>query len=84
MRRVTHRTTLPQRGVLENKRPGLLAVTLRARLVSARHRQAAGRLQNVAAMRVMTLRAAHVLFDKRMMLRQMKLCFGLAMTLETR
>lgn len=63
MRCVTDGAAFAQRGVLENERPGLFAMTLGAGLVGARHGQTAGRFENIAAMRVMALRAAHVLLD---------------------
>ena len=82
MRCVTNGASFAQCSMLENERPRLLAMTLRASLIGASHGQAAGWLENIASVRVVALGASHVLFDKRMMLRQMKLGFGLPMALE--
>src|SRR5262245_20556694 len=70
VRAVTHRASFPQCLMLENKRTGLLAVTLGAILVEPRHCQSAGGLENVAAVRIVALHAVHAAFRHRMMLGQ--------------
>jgi hypothetical protein len=84
VRVVTHRAAFTQREVLKNHRAGLFAVTLRAILVRAGHRQAARRFENVSAMWVVALYAIHPALDDRMVLRQMKLRFDFNMALKTR
>jgi hypothetical protein len=81
---MTDGATFAQRRVLEDKGPGLLAMALRTRFIGAGHCQATSGFENVAAMRVMALGAAHVLLDQRMMLWQMKLGLRLPVTLEAR
>lgn len=73
VRRMANRAAFPQRCVLENKWPRLFPVALPAGLVSTRHREAAGRLENVPAMRVVALRATQLVFRQRMVLRQPEL-----------
>ena len=75
VRAMANGATFTKRGMLEHKRPGLLPVALGAGFVDARHSQAAGRFENIAAMGVMALGAVHFLLGQRMMLRQME--FGL-------
>jgi hypothetical protein len=53
------------------------------RVVEPRHGQAAGRFENVAAMRVMALGAIDLFFDQRMVLGQVKLSFNRTMTFKT-
>jgi hypothetical protein len=79
---MTCRAAFPQGGMLENEGPGLLTMALRAVFIPTRHRQSAGWLHDVAAMRVMTLNAIHLLFHHRVMLWQPKLDFRGTMTLE--
>jgi hypothetical protein len=75
------RATFPQRLVLVNHRPRLLAMAFGARLVQPRHagsgphaqRRAMRRLENVRAVRIMALDAVHSALDDWMMLRQLKL-----------
>jgi len=83
MRLVTHHASFAQRFVLENERLDLLTVALRAALVEPGHGQAAGRLENVGPMRVVTRGAGHAPFDDRMPLRQVKLGLRVQMTLKT-
>ena len=83
VRVMAHGAAFSHRFVLENKWPGLLAVTLGAVLVKPRHGQAAGWFENVAAVRIVALDAIHASFDNRMMLGQVKLGVGLQMTLKT-
>ena len=92
MRVVTHRATLAQRFMLENKWPRLLSMTLRAGLVQSRHRQSgrqtawrgARGLENVSPVRIVALNAIHVAFDHGMMLGHPKFRLCLQMTLKTR
>lgn len=70
--------------MLEHKWPCLLAMTLRATLVQARHGQTAGRLENVHAMRVMALNTIHMPLNNGMTLRQSELAAHLEMALEAR
>jgi len=84
MRVVTHRATLSQRFMLEDKRPRLFPMTLRAILIQPRHREPACLFENVAPMRVMALNAIHVAFHHRMMLGHSKFRLRLQMTLKTR
>ena len=58
-------------------------MTLRATFILSRHRESARRLENVAAMRIVALHAAHVAFDDRMMLRQIEFRVNVEMTLKT-
>jgi hypothetical protein len=83
VRVVAHRATFTHRFVFEHKWPRLLAMTLRAGLVQARHRQAPCPFENVAAMRIMALHAVHSIFQHRMVLRQFEFSVRLQMTLKT-
>lgn len=69
MRVVAGGATLAQGLVLEYERAALLSMTLGATFVQARHRQTAGGLHNVMAMRIVALHAIHAAFNDRMMLR---------------
>jgi hypothetical protein len=73
MRLMTGRATLPQRFMLEHKRPGLLAMATAAIFIQARHRRPTGRFENVPAMRIVTLHTIHPPFEHGMPLRQMEL-----------
>src|SRR5215472_3309447 len=77
-------TSLSQRGMFKNERPSLLTMTLAAAFIQACHRQSAGRLENIAPVRIVALRAIHFLFQDGMMLRQVKLSFLRAVTFKTR
>ncbi len=59
-------------------------MTLRAAFVLPGHGQAAGRLEDVASMRVMALPAAQVAFNDLMMLRQAEFGVNVEVTLKTR
>src|ERR1044071_5261193 len=83
MRIVTDGAPCPECFVFKNKRPCLLAVTLRAILIDPRHCQSARRLEYVEPVRIMTAHATHALLDDRMMLRQTKFGARLKMTLKT-
>src|SRR6266404_3409791 len=54
--------------MLEDKRPSLLAMALRAILIEPRHGQPARGLGDVGAMRIVALHAIHVAFEDGMML----------------
>jgi len=74
-------TTFPHCFVLKNHRARLFTVTLSTTLILPCHRETARRFQNVAAMRVVALRATHLAFDDRVMLRQIEfgVCFQMAL-----
>lgn len=72
MRVMAHGAAFSHRLMLENKRPGLLAMTIGARFVQPRHGEAACAFENVSPMRIMALHAVHALLDYWMMLRQLK------------
>jgi hypothetical protein len=86
-------TTLTHRLVLIYKWAALLCVTLEASFVSAQKSKAAGleRLLNICRnalgrdpfVRLMAIAAAHLAFKHRMMMRQLKRCANLQVTLET-
>src|SRR5262249_18575688 len=59
VRIMTRGTTFTQCRMFEHERPRLLAVTPRTTLVESGHRQSSGGFENIAAMRVMTLRAVY-------------------------
>jgi len=63
--------------MLENKRPGLFPMTLRAILIETGHGQSSRRLEDVRTMRIMALDAIHAVFNHRMMLRKVE--FGVCM-----
>jgi hypothetical protein len=89
MRIVTYRAPLPQRFVLKNKWPRLLAMTLRAILVRARHghsRLGGSRrgFENVGPVRIVALHAIHVSLYYWMMLGHSEFCFRLQVALKTR
>src|SRR5215217_8260890 len=86
-------TTLTHRLVLIYERATLLCVTLEAGFVSAHESKAAGfeRLLNICRralsrdpfVRFMTIAAAHFALEHRMMMRQLKGCANIQVTLET-
>ncbi len=59
-------------------------MTLRATFVVLCHGQPAGRLENIAAVRVVALNATHAAFNDGMMLRQIEFGVDIEMTLKTR
>src|SRR5688572_5984231 len=63
MRLMTNRAAFPQRLMLENKWPRLIAVTFGTRLVEPPERQPACRFHDVEAMRIMALHAIHLPLD---------------------
>src|SRR5882762_9832221 len=83
VRVMANRAAFPQRFMLEDKRPRLFAVTLAAAFIPPRHGQPPLRLEDVAAMRIVALRAIHPAFQDRMMLRQIEFRVRLKVTLQT-
>jgi hypothetical protein len=92
VRRMTDRTTLPQRLVLIDKWAALLCVTFEAGFVFAQERKTAGFefLLDVCRgalgcdpfVRLMTIGAAHLAFEHRMMMRQCERGANFEVTLE--
>jgi hypothetical protein len=90
---MTNGASLPQRLVLIHKRAALLSVTLEARFVSAQESKAAGLqlLLNIrrsafdrdAFVYLMTIGAAHLALEHRMMMRQCERCANFQVTLKT-
>jgi len=74
---------LAQRFVLEDEGPGLITMTLSARLIEARQTEATSWFHDVCAMRIVTLNTVHFAFDNRMMLRKRKLGMRFQMALKT-
>lgn len=69
--------------MIEHVKPRLLAMALRATFVEPRHRESAGGLHDVRAVRVVALDAIHLTFDDRMMMRQIEFGVRLQVALET-
>jgi hypothetical protein len=82
VRVVTDRAAFTRGRMLENERPRLLAMTLGASLILARHRQPARRFHDVHPVRIVALHAIHFAFDDRVMLRQMEFRPGFLVALE--
>ncbi len=70
--------------MFKNERARLGFMTLCATLILLRHRESAGRFQDVAAVRIVAVHAIHVTFDDQMMLRQIKFRVDVEVTLKTR
>src|ERR1043166_6336374 len=83
MRLMPRRASLAQGSMFKDFLAALLPVATGARLVQARHGQAPAWFENVAAMRIVTLHAAHLFLQHRMVLRQGKLALDISMTSET-
>lgn len=83
VRRMADGAALAHGFVFENERLRLLEMTLRAALVHSRHGESAGRFEDVAAVRIVTLNATHFAFDHGMMLRQAEFRADFQMALET-
>lgn len=83
MRAVAGGATFAHRFVREHKRTRLGFVALRATLILRCHREATGRFENVAAVRIVAIHAIHVAFEDGMMLRQIKFGVDIQMTLKT-
>jgi hypothetical protein len=92
VRRMARDTTLPNRFVFENERPALRGMTLQTGSVRAQHREPAalhglGHVGSstpdcVALVRVMAIRAAHLAFHYRMVVRQFEGSADIGVTLE--
>ena len=83
MGRMANCATLPERFMLEDKWPCLLAVAFRAILIQPRHRQSARRFEYVRTMWIMALHTIHPIFQYRMMLRKIEFSVCLQMAIET-
>ena len=93
VRRMADGATLAQRLVLVDKRAALLRVTLKASLIFAQERKTAGfeflldicrrAFNRDPFVYLMTIRAAHLAFEHRMMMRQCERCANFEVTLET-
>ena len=83
MRVMAGGAAFPQRWMLKDEGSGLLPVALSAGFVQTRDCQPAGWLEDVAAMRIVALRAVHLLLQHRVVLRKLKFRLLLAMALET-
>ena len=93
VRRMADGATLAQRLVLIHKWAALLRVTLKASLVFAQERKTAGfeflldvcrrAFNRDAFVHLMTIGAAHLAFEHRMMMRQCERCANFEVTLET-
>src|SRR5436190_20694975 len=84
MRCMAHRATFTEGFMLENERPCLFPMTLRAILVETGHGQSAGRFENVRTVRIMTLHAIHPPLGYGMVLGQIEFGMRLQMAIETR
>jgi hypothetical protein len=92
VRRMADDATLAQRFMLVDKRAALLRVTLKASLIFAQERKAAGfeflldicrrAFNRDAFVYLMTIGAAHLAFEHRMMMRQCERCANFEVTLE--
>ena len=80
---VAHGAALPQSRMFENEGPGLLTMAGGAGLVGARHRQPARGFENIGAVGIVALGAAHLVLKERMVLGQMKLRFDGAVAFKT-
>ena len=79
---MANRAAFPQGFMFKNKGPSLGLMTLGATLVLQGHRQPAGRLEDVAAMRIVAIHATHVAFNYRVMMRQIKFRLRIEVALE--
>jgi len=79
MRSMTGGAPFPQRRVLKNERPGLLAMASGAGFVEPRHSQSSGSFKDISAVRIVTLNAIHFAFGHRVVFGQMKLRIYLQM-----
>jgi len=83
VRVVANDAAFAQSFVFKNERACLGLMTLRAILVLPRHRQSAGRFENIAAVRVVAIHATHVAFNDGMMLRQTEFRMNVEVALKT-
>jgi hypothetical protein len=84
MRRVANGAAFAQCGMFKYKRSGLFPMALCARFVQTRHCQSSCRFHDVQAVRIVALRAVHLPFENRVMLREMELGVNIQMALKTR
>ena len=84
MRVVARGATLAHGLVLEHNRARLFTMTLGAAFVESRHRQSAGRFENVVTMRVVALNTIHFALNHGMMLGQIKFRLNFEVALKTR
>ncbi len=82
VRTVADSATLPHSFMFENKRTGLFAMALSARLIQPSHGQPPSWLHDVASVRVVALHAVHAPFHHRMMPGKVELGLGLEMAIE--
>src|SRR5689334_23131995 len=82
MRAVANGTTFAHCLMLEDKRPGLVAMTLSTRLIKSRDAEPTSGFHDVRAVRVMALHAVHLAFDYRVVLRQREFRVRLKMALK--
>lgn len=82
MRIVAHGASFAQGLVLEDKRLGLLAMTLGAGFIAPGHGQAAGWLHDVRPVRVVALDAVHTAFHDGMVLGQLEFRVNVQMTIK--
>ena len=82
MGRMANCATLPERFMLEDKWPCLLAVTFRAILVQPGHGQPPRRFKYVRTMRIVALHTIHAMLYYRVMLREIEFSVCLQMTIE--
>lgn len=80
---MTSDAAFAHRLMFKHKWACLIAMALRAALIMPRHGQPARRLEDVTAVRIVALRAAHVPFGDRMMMGQVKFRVDVEMTLKT-
>ena len=93
VRRMTDDAALAQRFVFEHERPALRGVTLETGFVSAEKSEATAferllrigstAFDGLALVRVMTITAAHLAFEHRMVMRQLELRAHIQVTLKT-
>jgi len=79
---VANGAAFPHRGMLKNPGSSFFTVTSGATLVQASHREAAFRLHNIRAVRIVALDAIHLALQYRVMLGKMKFRAGFLMALE--
>ena len=80
---VTRGATLAHGFVLEHNRARLFTMALGAAFVESRHRQSAGRFENVIAMRVVALNTIHFALNHGMMLGQIEFSLNFEVALKT-
>lgn len=83
VRTVTNSAAFSHGFVLKDERLGLIAMTLRARLIEPRHREAASGLHDVRTVWVMALDTTHFAFEDGMMLREAERGVGFDVAIQT-